>query len=564
MRNKKLIYFVFIFMSAMLSVGAVIAAFTDEIPQEGAKALLSAVPLTFIMLGCAWVNYKILIPRYLLPQKYILYVALCFLMAMLIPISGLGLEALIRRASGLTDRIGDYLSPWLLVDSFSTASLLMVIMLGMGVAEIYSLWRKEVFMEKSVADDYRRVIESYRNKINPDEILASLSRIKSGITVNPEESNQMLRALSEKLRRNLYDLPKVDVSVREGKATAPVLRDFISAKRYAFLRDILLKLLLAAVSITAIFETADRPNLTIDGLKSFLGMFLVFCLITYGTKSLCRHFLNRGKIREFIRGCAVFIMMITIVAVTVETYSYVHTIHNGALPLGYSVMATISTLCTIALFLGGIISLTMLHNWLCTESRVQALETETLNTEMQFLKSQINPHFLFNVLNNTGILMYELPDMAEKMLSQLREMFRYQFSITDKATVCLRDEVDFLRNYLLLEQSRKSPYNFDMDVEIIRENIEIPPLLLIPFVENASKYSTGSRDISIKIVANEGYMWFICSNLQRQGRMTPAAKGGIGISNTRRRLDLLFGGDYILDVKDDGNIYSVYLKIPLK
>lgn len=564
MHNKASVYIVVSFFAIMLSLGAINAAFADVIPQTGNLILLASVPLAAFMLLCAWVNYKVLIPRYLLNRKYIAYLSLCLTLAVMIPLFGLGLEAATRYILNLPARIANYFSPWILLDSLSNTALLMVILGGMGVAKLYDIWQKELEYEKIYTEDYKKSIDTFKVKIKPTEILDSLARIKSLIPEDPDVAALTLHTLSDNIRRDIYDIPERNLSAYTPEDTAIQMADFISSKRYTLLRDICLKILIACISVTAIFESADRPNLTLDGLWAFAGMFLIICLITYGAKALCRHFLYKGRIKQFLTGCVLFILGITVLTVIVSSYSYVHTIHPGAPSLINSILAIISSFCALALYLGGVIALVILHNWLCTVKRMQTLRTCTTKTELKFLQSQINPHFLFNVLNNAGILIFEDPKKATEMISQLTEMFAYQFSITDRENVKLGEEVQFLNNYLLLEESRKTPFNFGIKYSTDWDNVKIPPLLLIPFVENASKHSCGSRDIIIKFKVFPDRMDFLCTNIFNPQQNGDTEVGGLGISNTQRRLDLLYGDKYKLDVIKENNIYSVNLSIPVK
>lgn len=564
MPNKVLTYTVGSLLALILSTGGVIAAFTDVIPRTGAAILLSALPLAILMIAVGLVNYRLLVPRYFLRQRYITYAGWCILLAMSVPLLGIAMEAAIRHYLALPDRIHNYLSPWILVDSLSTAALLGVIMVGMGVTQVYRRWKREAQLCDVATEKYAGAICAMNSRIHPADILASLDEVKRLASRDAEEANRRLRNLSERLRHDLYDLPKIQLS---GEPTDHPsysrLSEFLSAKRFTLLRDLALKLLIVCISITAIFEAPDQPELTLDGLWAFLGMFIVVSLLTYGNKSISKHFLNKGKLRGYILAGGIFMVVMTVVTIIFEILSYVHTIHNGALQPLYSGLATLSSFCTITLFFGGITALIVLHNWLRTVRRTASLRAETAKAELRFLQSQINPHFLFNVLNNVGILIYEEPQTAAGMLGQLREMFEYQQRITTRERISMGQEVLFIRNYLLLEQSRKSPFEFEIEVDDDCREIEIPTLLLIPLVENASKHSVGNRDISIAIRREGSSVVFSCRN--RCGAvLPPKATGGLGISNTRRRLNLLFGDDYSLSISLKKDIYQITLKIPVK
>lgn len=561
MQSKALTYTAFALFSLMLSLGAVNVAFADVSLSAGPRVLLCAIVPGVLILALALVNYHILVPRYFLRQRYAVYAAWCVVLSLAVPLLGVALEAAVRDFLGVTHRIHDYLSPWILLDSLSTASLLCVIMAGMGMAQVYRRWRRQTRLCDEAARRYADAIRLYKSRLRPSEILASLRRVGAEATADPDAANRTLRTLSERLRHELYDIPRMNFP-SPGKPAFSRLEEFVSAKRYTLLRDISLKLLIACVSVTALFEAPDRPDFSLSGLVAFFGMFVIISLLTYGNKSLCKHFLNKGRIRLYLTAAFGLLVAITAAAIIFQILSYNPTLHNGSLPPLYSVIGTFSSFCTILLYFGGITALILLHNWLRTVRRVASLQAETAKAELNFLQSQINPHFLFNVLNNVGILIYEEPEASVEMIAQLRQMFEYQERIADKERVEVADEVEFMRNYLLLEQSRKSGFEFSIDVADDCLHAEIPSLLLIPFVENAAKHSTGRRDIRISLRRKAKSLTFTVSNICGPKRHESDA-GGLGIANTRRRLGLIYGDDYTLSTRRENDLYKVTLTIPL-
>lgn len=560
--NKIAIYSLLIFSAFALSGGAVIAAFRDSLPSIGIKVLYTIIPLALIMIVAGWLNHAILIPRLFIKGKYFQYFSCAFIAALGVPLSGIFIEAGFRSVMHIPDRIHNYMSPWIILDSLSTTALLMVIMVGMGVARVYKLWKWETHSEEMETARYTEASKNLQNCVHSDEILNSLDDIKCIAKVNPEIANSKLRKLSDTLRHDLYSKCSVSVAVQNTNATDfSWLSEFISSKRFTLLRDICLKILIASVSITSIFEAPDNPDFTMSGLWSFLGMFIVISILTYGNKSLCKHFLNKGKIKRYLASVFIFLLIITAVAISAEILSYVNTTYTDSISPVYSIIAILGTFCTITLYLGGITAIILLHNWLRTVRRVAKLKAETAKAELNFLQSQINPHFLFNVLNNVGILIYENPDVASDMLTKLRDMFEYQHEITKMKSISIKKEVEFIRNYLLLEQSRKTPYLFNISLQSECDKIDIPTLLLIPFVENASKHSTGTRDIEISISKNENRLIFRCEN-SYSARSKKSNVGGLGIGNTRRRLDLIYGDNYNLNCEKIENKYIVTLNIP--
>lgn len=564
MQNKLITYILIIFFAIIISIGGVIAAFSDIIPYTGCVILLSALILSFLILIAAKINQAILIPYLLIRQRYLSYGCWCLIMGMMIPFAGLIMEYGIRRFWEFPYRIHNYLSFWIPIDSFSTAALLTVIFLGMGVSHLYFEWQRETTEEKTVTKEYLETIRVYNNQIKASEILNSLKKIKLLAKTNAEMANCHLRNLSSTLRHELYDIPRLNLKERNSHNSNLRLLVFFSSKRFTWIRELSLIFLIACISITSIFDAPDLPNLTLNGLWAFLGMFLIIGIVTYGNKLLCKYFLHKGKIREYILGCGIFLCVMSVTMIIVESISYVHTIHNGSLPLPYTILAILSSFCTLTLYLSGITAMVLLNFWLRTEHQTIMLKAETAKTELQFLQSQINPHFLFNVLNNIGILIYEAKSMATEMLDQLSEMFEYQMKITKHQMISLSDEVEFLRNYLLLEKSRKSHFLFSLTVSDNIEGVRIPSLLLIPFVENASKHSTGNRDINININLDSDKIYFLCSNKTDNSARQKRSEGGLGIANTRRRLELLYGSEYSLSIVATESVYKLSLIIPKK
>lgn len=560
-----MLYLLAIICAIAMPVGGIIAAMRDAPEILCLSLLMAALPLAALIIAAAWLNHAILIPRLLLRRRYLIYALCCLTIGMVIPLTGLALEAAIRQCYALPARIHNFQSPWILLDSLSTAALLAVIMAGMGVVSIYRLWMNEAESERHAAAEYAAATATLKNTLPPHEILSGLDSVIELASNDADAAEAKLRQLSDRLRHELYELPAMKVYTPRARSDEfSWLSDFISAKRYTLMRDICLKILIMCVSLTAIFDVPDSPNLTRDGLLAFLSMFIVMCILTYGNKILSKHFLNKGKLRRYITAATIFLAVITFVAIIFEYLAYEPTLHTAPTPLLYQIIAIICSCCTLALYFGGITALIVLHNWIRTVGRIAAFDAETTRAEFLFLQSQINPHFLFNVLNNAGILIYVDSENAVKMLRQLREMFEYQYQIASAATVSITDEVTFIRNYLLLEQSRKPPFDFSIDVHSDTKDYFIPTLLLIPFVENAAKHSSGQRNIRINITVASGELTFTCSNTyDSMHPSTASPSGGIGIDNTRRRLSLIYGSSYRLSITRIENTYTLTLTIPI-
>ena len=195
-------------------------------------------------------------------------------------------------------------------------------------------------------------------------------------------------------------------------------------------------------------------------------------------------------------------------------------------------------------------------------------EREKLSTELKFLKSQINPHFLFNTLNNIYCLTVIKSDDASKKLLDLSSLLRYMLYDTNEEFVSLKKEIEHLKNYIslsLLKDSKGMNVSFDFDES--QPNLRIAPLLFIPFVENAFKHSkiddleNGTIVISLKTF--ESMVEYEVKNSIPDIAFEKDKIGGIGIANTTKRLELIYPQRHSLNISSDDNIYSVNLKIDL-
>lgn len=200
------------------------------------------------------------------------------------------------------------------------------------------------------------------------------------------------------------------------------------------------------------------------------------------------------------------------------------------------------------------------------EQRKEA-ERERLKSELSFLRSQISPHFMFNVLNSIVSLSRRKPDMVEPVVIRLSELMRYMIYETKDAKVSLEKEATYLESYIDLQRLR-----FGNDIEInYQSNIQrltqaIEPMLLIPFVENAFKHGVGMvshPSIDIELTQKEDFLDFIVKN-----KISPQAEqeqkdhsSGIGLSNVRRRLELLHPEHFRLDIHNTDTEFTVHLNI---
>lgn len=214
-------------------------------------------------------------------------------------------------------------------------------------------------------------------------------------------------------------------------------------------------------------------------------------------------------------------------------------------------------------------ALKLFQRWIKDNQRIYELNNLTLSMELSGLKNQINPHFLFNMLNNVNVLIKSNPDKASMVVLKLSEFLRYQLYDNDEEETSLSSEIEFLSNFLNLEKIRRDNFTFSIDTGIKNAfNIFIPPNLFTVFVENAIKHSVdideGETYVRIFLRAAEGKLYFTCINSKTaDSDKSPSKSGGLGLANIKRRLDLLYKDIYTLQVSNTEKEYTINLTIPL-
>jgi sensor histidine kinase YesM len=226
----------------------------------------------------------------------------------------------------------------------------------------------------------------------------------------------------------------------------------------------------------------------------------------------------------------------------------------------------------LALLLGIGTSLEMVLQWESQKRKQETVEKEKIAAELSFLKSQINPHFLFNTLNNIYSLAERNSDQTGHSILLLSNLMRYILYDTSEGKILLSNEVKNLEEYIALQRLRIADVN-TVSIEFINEvssgKILIEPLILIPFVENAFKHGvsyTHASFIKIEIATKHNFLIFKVLNSKKSQQQTGKHKEkekGVGIANTMRRLEILYPSLHELKIENERDYYSICLTIRL-
>jgi len=282
------------------------------------------------------------------------------------------------------------------------------------------------------------------------------------------------------------------------------------------------------------------------------------------------YFRNRFYIFSFLLGLTILIN--PVFSYLVRTYIVDAYIDPSPTPYSfYNIFATILIfvfgLAPLAWFrIAAHLREDLLFHQKIDNDRLKAL-LKLKETELKLLKSQLHPHFLFNTLNNLYSLALEKSDKTPDLIIRLGDMLSYIIYDCSSDKVPLTKEVDFIKSFIELQRVRFDSCEIIFNIEGDITNHSIAPMLLHTFIDNSFKHGankiTGESWIRIYIELHNGTLVFSVVNNKLNKQEKAKESTGIGIDNTRKRLDLIYRGSYELVIKDSENEYSVFLRLRL-
>ncbi len=346
--------------------------------------------------------------------------------------------------------------------------------------------------------------------------------------------------------------------------------DFLLAKKYRILRHLSVLLFLFAVimnsknSNSTEFTTAYAEDLIL--CYTFMVIVSMFYLNMY---FLVPRTIYKKNYIVYLFGLpaivfigVIFIMLFAQLFINFTEVNYIDRIRYFSsifIDIGLTLLPIIFASSAIKLF----------QRWVRDSERIRELENQTLRTELKALKNQINPHFLFNMLNNLNVLIKRDPEKASYVTIKLSDFLRHHLYENNAPLVSLESEVKFIEDFLNLEKIRRDDFTFKLSISNrLNTRKTIPSNIFSVFVENAIKHSLDSdkaSDIAVKLKMTENNnLLFECINTKPVLNEKEEKKyGGIGLANIKRRLELLYGEEFSLSIIDLESVYRVKLKLPL-
>jgi len=315
-----------------------------------------------------------------------------------------------------------------------------------------------------------------------------------------------------------------------------------------------------------VYLTMDNAKVSTKELVVIFGVFsgINISLFYLNYLYLIPRFLDKKKYRNYTIALISCIILFALLKYELATrFKEIVLLHGGKLTPFWTYFVSSALTNVFFLFLSTALKFGV--DWFLNERVRNDLENQRLAAELSFLKSQVNPHFLFNSLNSIYSLAYQKSDAAPEAILKLSEIMRYMLYESNDGKVDLAKELQYLQNYIDLQKIRFGNQAF-IDFKIIGEvgAQKIVPLLLIAFIENAFKHGVANDPlIPIRLLINlDGVnLHFYIENKKHMNNRD--IESGVGLNNVQRRLELLYPGRYKLDIQDRQDTYTCELSLVL-
>jgi len=305
-------------------------------------------------------------------------------------------------------------------------------------------------------------------------------------------------------------------------------------------------------------------------LKSNLVEFPIHIIVIYiNVYYLIPKFILRKKYRTYVFLLLLMLIMVYLVRTGLNYLLVTKDIWPEAedpakfMELNHIIAVVLGELYVI----GFVSAIKLVLDWAIEKRRNEDLAKLQMSTELKYLRTQIQPHFFFNTLNNLYALTLKKSDNAPRLVIKLSNMMQYILYEVKSSKASLLKEIGHINNFIDIERLRfDDKVDSEMDITGNIEDVIVPPLLFLSFVENCFKHGMKEND-NLRInmsfdISNNGYLEFTLVN-SFNPKKTQDDSIGIGNENAKRRLKLLFSNNYILDSKIEGENYKLFLKIPI-
>ena len=344
--------------------------------------------------------------------------------------------------------------------------------------------------------------------------------------------------------------------------------DFLLHPDYRKWRHGLLQLVIVLITTNVLWYDASDATPLLQRIGGWVVYFVVFEAIIYtNIYLLVPRFLLRNRLLPYLLAVlsVIFVCLTLVIVGQGLLYTVVVPSQREMGTFGMW-MNAFSGVFTFGFVTAGTSAILLCRHWIRYSQRIDELQSMTLQSELKYLRNQINPHFLFNMLNNANVLIRKNPVEASEVLFKLEDLLRYQINDSSSESVSLLSDIRFLNDYLNLEKIRRDKFTYALVTVGEIDSVRLPSLLFIPFVENAVKHNFDSENpsyVHLSFKVHNKQLEFRCENPKSLVTNGHSGVGGIGLANIRRRLELLYPGRHRLEICDTEHTFTVNLYLEL-
>ena len=546
------------------------------VSPEGLRIAGTALTVEIAILTLAYfmatiLNIRVLVPRLLLRNRFTAYMLSLLGFTVIFTAIEVGFERLLIDYYHLLPGKHWYLSDdsILVLELLSSVTVYFISMAGTAIVIFMRLWKQSGARMRDLEEqNARSELEKVRTRIDSGALFDTLEKAAGIVCRSPAEASGILMKLSKSLRTQLYEsehkqhTPPQKPLAQTFNLSSPFL-NFLTDKRYRAGRHLLLITGFMLIMIANIDGTWPSFLITLP-----LSLLFYLILIYFNIYVFFPKLMMRNKMAAYIAAVTFSVALLLLaIAIPQQTSHILNIDGNGHTSIRILVLYTVSDIIKISFPIISVSVMLLFQYWVRNERHIAELEAARLRSELEQLQNQVNPHFLFNMLNNIIVLTKTNPGEAANILHKLSNMLQYQFRGFTKQSIRLGDDIYFLADYLNLEKLRRDNFEFSITADGGAEEISLPPLLFIPFVENAVKHNNDNRNLSfvrLRFDREDDNLCFGCVNSKPLRPMRKDEAGGLGLPNVRRRLDLLYGNRYRLEITENEASYTVQLSIELK
>jgi two-component system LytT family sensor kinase len=330
----------------------------------------------------------------------------------------------------------------------------------------------------------------------------------------------------------------------------------------------IVKFILTWLALTLFFCVFNYANSKFEFLIQATNSILFTSGFYFSYHVLIKTFLYKRRVRSFFTLYLLFILLLSAISM-ISIYEIYVWQGNKFFVDAYwkEPVFYMSSYILMLLVISTLLSFRFLNDKMQTQLQLENIEKEKVSAELSFLKGQINPHFLFNSLNNILFLIDKSNREARDTLLKFSEMLRYQLYDCSSDFIEIEKELQYIKNYVEIQILRKSDkYKCELKVSDSVKNFSIAPLLVTPLIENAFKYlsnhTTKNNSISISLDYKEGVFTFkITNDTDNSIPVNIDESKGIGIANVKRRLNLIYNDKHNFEIINTGDSYTVSMTL---